>query len=302
MKHRKKKCSSKMPNLVEAAREFSAFIKTIAKLRDPTKGCPWDLDQTHLSLRPFMLEEAHEAVEVMTSDHQSKKKGIHNPICEELGDVLLQVILNAQVATDNGTFSIADVARVINEKIIRRHPHVFGGKRNRSNVTSAVQVKEQWDQIKKVEKGGNKKRGEVTPHQSDKSLFTDANTKTFPSTLQALRIGKIAESINFDWPDSEPVFRQLTSEVQELERELTKKKKVDLDKVKKEIGDVYFTLAQLCRHLKVDPETAALDGNRKFLKRFSALEGLARKEKVELAKTNMKTLEALWIRAKKLEN
>lgn len=282
---------------------FAEFVTTIKMLRHPKTGCPWDLEQTHESLRPFMLEEAYEAVEaakIMSDSKVTKNKGKDNLFCDELGDVLLQVVLNAQIASEKKCFSIVDVVDAINTKILRRHPHVFGQLDSKHKIKSAGQVREQWDKIKADEKKAKKNKGQKFP--DPKGIFEKAEKSTFPSTMQALKIGKIAESIKFDWKGPKPVLKQLFSEVHELERELVGRKRIDLKRARKEIGDVYFTLAQLCRHLEINPEVAAMDGNKKFLKRFKHLEKIAVKKKIDLCKADMNTLEDLWAAAKKRES
>ena len=299
MKRKMKRKKSKAPDLKKAESAFSEFVATIAKLRHPKKGCPWDLEQTHESLRPFMLEEAYEAVEMMDDPKMITKKGKNNPLCDELGDVLLQVVLNAQIAYEKKNFSIVDVIQAINTKILRRHPHVFGDRMNKGKITSAGQVREQWDKIKAKEKSAKAETRTVS--KSSNGIFTKAERTAFPSTMQALKIGKIAASIKFDWTGPKPVLKQLFSEVNELKNELVGPKKRNLKKVKKEIGDVYFTLAQLCRHLRINPEIAAVDGNKKFLRRFKQLEKIANKKKIEITKADMDSLEKLWSEAKRCE-
>jgi MazG family protein len=275
---------SGVPDLKAAAEIFSEFVTTIAWLRDKTKGCPWDLEQDHKTLRRYMVEEAYEAAEAMSASDSDE-------IRDELGDVLLQVILNAQIAQDDGRFSIIDVVSSINKKMLRRHPHVFA--ENKDEITSQ-EVKTNWEKIKTLEKSASNQKKEDRP-----GVFAGA-TKKHPSTLQALDIGKTAAKINFDWDTADQVFDQLRSEVSELEVEL-KENPLDVGKISEEIGDVYFSLAQLCRHLKLDPETVAVDGNRKFLKRFSSLEAIAHAEGKDVRTAGRDELEQLWLKAKKAE-
>jgi MazG family protein len=253
---------------------FERFCATIAALRHPVTGCPWDLEQTHLSLRRYLIEEAYEAAEAMG-------EGDTREICDELGDVLLQVVLNAQIAKDARTFTIDDVVNAIDAKMRRRHPHVFG---DGSKVS--------WESIKADEKAAAGKKP-ATGH------FADA-AKKHPAAAQSVAIGKLAKKIRFDWDEPKEVFDQLASEVEELRAEFAAGK-LDRARVSEELGDVYFSLAQLCRHLDLDPETVALDGNRKFLKRFAVLEGLAEKRGVAVAGAAREVLEGLWKDAKKTE-
>ncbi len=266
------------PEWEKAGLAFQEFCQTVAKLRHPEGGCPWDLKQDHLSLRRFMVEEAYEAFDAMTS-------GNFNALCDELGDVLLQVVLNAQVAIENGAFEIADVITSINSKMKRRHPHVFYG----TQVKSEGEVRANWEQIKASEVKYHPKHG----------YFAEVVSKN-PSTSQAAKIGKLAAKINFDWGKVEDVLAQVKSEVEEVEEEF-KAPELSIAKIREEIGDVYFSLAQLCRHLDLDPEEAALDGNQKFLRRFSALEKLAEKAGINIEEAKQSELEGLWLEAKRLE-
>jgi tetrapyrrole methylase family protein/MazG family protein len=274
---------SGIPDLNAAASIFSEFVTTIAWLRDKNQGCPWDLEQDHNSLRRYMVEEAYEAAEAMSSDD-------HKEICDELGDVLLQVILNAQIAKDEGHFTIVDVIDAINRKMLRRHPHVFAP--NKDEITSD-EVRTNWEKIKASEKS-------VLPANKENSGVFSGAAKKHPSTIQALHIGKTAAKINFDWDTPNQVFDQLKSEVSELEYEV-RQDPSDLAKITQEIGDVYFSLAQLCRHLKLDPETVAMDGNRKFLNRFTSLETIAGREGKDVKNISRGELEQFWLKAKAAE-
>ena len=274
---------SGVPDLQAAAAIFSEFVTTIAWLRDKKQGCTWDLEQDYKSLRRYMVEEAYEAAEAMS--------GVDNAeIRDELGDVLLQVILNAQIAKDEGHFTLIDVIDAINKKMLRRHPHVFAPKQN--DITSD-EVRTNWEKIKATEKAS------IPSKKESLGVFAGAAKKQ-PSTIQALHIGKTAAKINFDWDTPLQVFDQLISEVKELEIEV-RQDPSDIDRITQEIGDVYFSLAQFCRHLKLDPETVAMDGNRKFLKRFTSLEAIANIEGKDVNCISREELEQLWLKAKAAE-
>ena len=278
--------------IAAAARGFAEFCTTIAALRDPRTGCPWDLQQDHASLRRYMLEEAYEAVEVMVGDRPAE-------LCEELGDVLLQVVLNAQVALDAKTFTLVDVIAGINAKMRRRHPHVFAD--TAGAVVTAASVHLKWEEIKAAEKATladtPNSLGEV-PAAS--GLFAAALGKQ-PATAQALKIGKIAAKVRFDWDNTAEVWSQVRSEVEELAAELDHPTP-DRAKIAEELGDLYFSLAQLSRHLDLDPEIVALDANRKFLRRFTLLEALAAEQKVALTTATRVQLEDLWRQVKVRES
>jgi MazG family protein len=269
------------PDSEQAKAAFARFCATIAALRNPEGGCPWDLQQDHVSLRRFMIEEAYEAAEAMAAGDPAALR-------DELGDVLLQVVLNAQVAKDQGSFDVVDVIDGVNEKMLRRHPHVFGDEKARA----AGHVQGNWEAIKAAEKSASGK-----PRAG--GYFAEAADKQ-PASLQALKIGKLAAKIRFDWDDVHEVFGQVKSEVDELAVELAAAT-VDKDTVAEEIGDVFFSLAQLCRHLELDPELVAFDANRKFLRRFAALEAVAKERGVNVERAPRQTLEELWVEVKRRE-
>lgn len=262
------------------------LLETIKSLRHPKTGCPWDLSQTHKTLRKYMLEEAYEASLVMEPFDSEQLK-------EELGDVLLQVVLNSQMASESGHFDIKDVVRHLTEKMIRRHPHVFQTNIKRS--INASKVEEDWIKIKDQEK-----KRKTTVGKTAEGIFSKINlAKIVPSMRASVEIGKLSSSIDFDWKSPLQVLDVLASEIEELRSELEKNPRSR--KSTEELGDVFFTLAQLCRHLKVDPEVIALEGNQKFLNRFLSVESLARKRKLDLHKASNDVLEELWQEAKKVK-
>lgn len=271
-----------------AAESFKKFCETIAALRHPITGCPWDLAQSHSTLRRYMLEEAYEAAEVMEPVNYAK-------LCEELGDVLLQVVLNSQLAKDEKKFSVNDVIKSIDAKMRRRHPHVFATSEiDRSDsARQPEKIRAKWEEVKEAEKAakGETQQNGVFEHLKPGSVR--------PASHLALEIGKTAKQISFDWNSPKDVFKQFESEVQELKDELWKNDNQEL--IYDEMGDVFFSLSQLCRHLGIDPEVCAMDGNRKFLSRFANLELLARREGIEVGSAGTLKLEELWNKAKKLE-
>lgn len=267
-----------------AAEAFAAFCATIAALRDPQTGCPWDLEQTHATLRKYMLEEAYEAVEVMHPIVPSKLR-------EELGDVLLQVVLNAQMAKDDGQFNITDVIQSINAKMRRRHPHVFGSEADK-NQRTMPQIYSKWAAIKAEE------NAKITPKEG---LFAGEKLHSYlPSSRQAVAIGTVTAKINFDWGTAQEILTHLKSEIAELETEL-QTSEVSLQRAREEIGDVYFTLAQVCRKLNLDPEIVGLDANKKFLRRFESMEQLAKERGISLESSSLAALENLWRETKARE-
>ncbi|MEY4631092.1 MAG: hypothetical protein RIQ81_1212 [Pseudomonadota bacterium] len=275
-----------MGDFKAAAQAFSNFCQTIARLRHPVDGCPWDLQQNHDSLRRYMIEEAYEAARVMAGADNNAAES--KELCEELGDVLLQVVLNAQVAADRRGFQIDDVIRSIDEKMRRRHPHVFGDDNERQQRQMSS-IKSNWEAIKSSEKKAKSSRG-----AGDEGFF--AGITGYPSTIEALEIGKRAAKIKFDWNSPGEVLAKLLSEVEELKEEW---EKGDRPALLAELGDIYFSLAQFSRHMGVDPEVVALDGNRKFLNRFAALESLAKKRGIRVEAADQTTLESLWEEVKR---
>ena len=264
---------------------FGQLCETIAALRHPVTGCPWDLEQTHATLRKYMIEEAYEAAEVMEPMQAAQLQ-------DELGDVLLQVVLNAQLAVDQGDFSIADVVQGLDAKMRRRHPHVFGDESERQQ-RGKDSIRTKWDDVKKSEK-----KTRATEKGSGVFEALKAGTVT-PSLQMAVAIGKTAKKINFDWPDVSSVFVQFKSEVEELNEEIVKNN--DKKRISEELSDVFFSLGQLCRHLEIDPEICAMDGNRKFLNRFKALETIAKAEQIDVTASSAEDLERLWLKAKSQE-
>lgn len=262
---------------------FAEFCELVAQLRDPVTGCPWDLSQTHQTLARYLVEEAYEASAAMQENSPAK-------MCDELGDVLLQVVLNAQLGADAKTFVIDDVIRSIHEKMVRRHPHVFGNEQEKKQ-RDIGQIYKRWDEIKKTEGG----------RDEDASLMVQKKAhKVFPATQQAAKIGSVAKSVHFDWEHTDQVVEKVFSEFREFKEEWDKNPEpANRERLYEEIGDIYFSLAQLCRHLDADPELLAYNGNRKFLKRFAAMENLAASRGQELANLAKTDLEALWNEIKK---
>jgi MazG family protein len=278
-------------NWKSSADAFESFCETIAALRHPVTGCPWDLQQTHASLRRYMIEEAYEAAEVM--DPTDPKK-----LCEELGDVLLQVVLNSQLAKDQESFTVKDVIESINKKMRRRHPHVFGDEtgevQQHSREPAAIRAK--WDEVKALE---NKEKNGLPTGVA--GVFDHLKPGSIaPASQLAVSIGKTAKKISFDWDSSQAVFKQFESEVNELKHELDSLG--DRSKIYEEMGDVMFSLSQLCRHLDIDPEICAMDGNRKFLRRFQNLEQIAKSENLDVKTAGTEKLEELWLKAKAIES
>ncbi|HEY9792611.1 MAG TPA: nucleoside triphosphate pyrophosphohydrolase [Candidatus Obscuribacterales bacterium] len=253
------------------------FIATIARLRGPD-GCPWDREQDHLSLARYLLEEAYEVLEAIHSGSPAKLK-------EELGDLLLQIVLNAQVAQDYGEFNIEDVADGINQKMIKRHPHVFGD----TKAENSAQVVKRWEELKH-EEAKEKQNGNLS--------VVDNVPNTLPALLKALKVSEKAVSVGFEWESLDDVWSKVLSEIDELRHELTRppeqrnRKKIEL-----ELGDVLFTLVNVGRWEKMNPEESLLLAIDKFRTRFREMEKLSSKPLKELTPAQMNDL---WEEAKKI--
>ncbi|MBQ7287427.1 MAG: nucleoside triphosphate pyrophosphohydrolase [Candidatus Gastranaerophilales bacterium] len=241
------------------------LIKTIAILRSP-EGCEWDRQQTHQTIRQNMLEEAYEAAEAIDENNPEHIK-------EELGDVLLQVVLHAQIAKDNKEFDIQDVAKMLNDKLIHRHPHVFGDEK----TTDTKEILAKWEQLKQVEKKDRKRTLDGIPK--------------LPALLKAMKISKKAVRAGFEWQNYEQLLACFNSEIKEFMEAKTFEEKED------ELGDILFSLVNVARWNKIDPEVALSKANQKFTKRFNALEDICDKPLNELT---FEEYDKLWRKAKEL--
>ncbi len=239
-----------------------------ARLRAPG-GCPWDREQTHASLTPYMIEEAYEAVDAIERDDAVD-------IVEELGDVLLQVVLHSQLAEEAGRFSLADVAEEVNRKLVRRHPHVFGD----VAVSGSGEVLRNWEQIKRVEKG--ERRASVL----------DGIPPALPALLLAQTVGRKAAKVGFDWPDAAGALNKVHEEIDEVKAAATDEER------REEVGDLFFALTSVCRHLDIDAEDALRAAVRKFSTRFRRVEADAQARQLDLTTLSVPELDVLWDAAK----
>jgi len=249
-------------------KELKELVEVIAKLRAPD-GCPWDREQTHKSLKPNMLEEAYEAIDAIDSGDMANLK-------EELGDVLLQVVLHAQIASEEHAFDIEDVARELKEKLIHRHPHVFGN----TKVSSADEVMVNWDKLKKEEKTYRKSA-------------MDGISKAQSALMSAQKISKKAVKTGFEWPDEASLYDCIMSEFEEFKEA---EKEQNKEHMEEEFGDILFATVNLARWNKIDAEQALLKANKKFIQRFKKMEELATKP---LEEYNFEEYDKLWKQAKK---
>jgi len=267
-----------MEPLAPPAAEWAGIdqlIDIVAKLRGPG-GCPWDHEQTHASLRAGLIEEAYEVVEAINTGDDANLR-------EELGDLLLQSVFHAQIATEEGRFNFDDVARAISEKLVRRHPHVFGAER----CADSAEVLRKWDDIKRTEKGA---QGAKVPSA------LDGISSGLPALMRAEKVQKKAARVGFDWSEAAPVVAKIREELAEVEAELPAG---SAEKIEDEIGDLLFSVVNLARKLKVDGETALQRATDKFGNRFRAVEGLARERGIELEKLSLAELDVLWDEVKR---
>ncbi|OGG97208.1 MAG: nucleoside triphosphate pyrophosphohydrolase [Candidatus Lambdaproteobacteria bacterium RIFOXYD12_FULL_49_8] len=246
------------------------LVQIVAQLRSP-QGCPWDQVQTHQSLLPHLLEEAYEVIEEISSDK------LGEPLLEELGDLLLQVVLHAQIAKEAGRFDLQAVIDRVSQKMLERHPHVFG---DADKNQTQDQLNAQWDRIKAKEKVG-------------KSVFDIPKSK--PALLRAKKIGERAARLGFDWPDSAGVLAKIEEELAEVKAEIAAG---DLEKLKGEIGDLLASVVSLARKHHIDPELALNHSNNKFIKRFVAVEAAIAQAKERGEQLGLEQMEAAWQLAK----
>lgn len=256
-------------------KSLESCFKTIKKLRDPEKGCPWDLKQTHESLLKYLIEESYEFIE---ANHEKDDEKIK----DELGDILLQVFLHSVIAEQRKAFTIEDVAKNLEEKMIRRHPHVFA---SQSEGISISEVEKNWETIKDKE------------HSSTAKTFLKDKLLHAPALTSSFKIGEKTNEVNFDWESYTEVLYKVEEEWQEVKEELPIGGKYNLARVEEEIGDLLFSIAQLARHLKIDPESALVKANRKFITRFRKMESL--KPASEFHHLSQQDMEELWNQAKK---
>jgi MazG family protein len=260
---------------VEAGRKFAELVEVMARLRAPG-GCPWDRKQTFETIKTYLLEEAYEVMDAIDREDWS---GLE----EELGDLLLQPVFFAEMAAEKGLFTIADSLDAINEKLVRRHPHVFGD----AKAETPEDVKVKWDEIKKQEKA---KQGVqiVTP-------VLDGIPRNLPALMEADKVGHKAAALGFDWPDVNGVLAKVREEADELA------KAQDAKEVEHELGDLLFTIVNLARYLKVDPEQALRKSTARFRSRFGYVEKKAADNRKPLIETPLEQMEEWWQEGKKAE-
>ena len=252
------------------------LIEVVAQLRSPEGGCPWDLQQTPESLTPYVIEEAYEVVNAI-------KSGDQKAIAEELGDLLLQVIFQAQIASEENQFSLTEVAQGITDKLIRRHPHVFAN----VEVEGVEDVRRNWEQIKAAEKGENPQLTQLLSHKLSRYA------RSLPPLMGSMKMSNKAAAAGFEWENIEGVWEKFEEELAEFKDAL---KTDDSGHQEAELGDVLFTLVNIARWYELDPSDALSGTNQRFIKRLSKMEAFAERP---LTDYTLDELEALWQQAKK---
>jgi ATP diphosphatase len=274
------------------SRDISRLIEIMTALRTPVTGCPWDIEQTFASIAPYTIEEAYEVADAI-------QRGDLSDLKDELGDLLLQVVYHARMAEEAKAFAFPDVVEAVTTKMIRRHPHVFGD----ADARAAGAAKGQWDKIKAEEKTA---KTAASAASSAPSLLDDVPV-TLPALTRATKLQNKAAKVGFDWPSLAPVFEKLEEEIRELEevalpadprgkaRDASPETRA---KVEEEFGDLLFVMANVARHLDIDPEAALRGANQKFVRRFHYIEaGLAAAGKTP-AQSSLAEMDDLWDEAK----
>ena len=265
------------------SKNFDELTAVMTRLRAPG-GCPWDAEQTYESLAQYLLEECYEAFDAIQEAAQTGET--HN-LKEELGDVLLQVIFHSTIAKERGDFTIDEVVKGVTEKLILRHPHVFGEK----NLETAQDVLDNWDELKSAQQ---KASGRIEKVKD--SILEDVPVH-FPALLEGQKLTKKAAKVKFDWKNIEQIFDKLTEETDELKAAIENKSNIE-----EEIGDLLFVVVNLARKLDVDAETALKKTNRKFRQRFKFIETELKTSGKTLEESNLEEMDALWNKAKSSES
>jgi ATP diphosphatase len=272
------------------SRDVSRLLEIMAALRTPGSGCPWDLEQDFASIAPFTIEEAYEVAEAIS-------EGDRHDLCDELGDLLLQVVFHARMAEEEGSFDFGAVVEAITAKMIRRHPHVFGG----LDAADVDAVQTAWARIKAEEKVARAARLAAEGRAPKVRSLLDAVGVAMPALSRAVKLQALAGTVGFDWNDPKAVLAKIREELDEFEAELDRPEPSDAAR-EDELGDVLFALANLARHLKLDPEKALRGTNDKFRRRFAHIEKRLAEQGRTPAEASLEEMEAHWVEAKRLRD
>ncbi len=276
---------------MEPSKDITRLLDIMAALREPETGCPWDVVQTFETIKPYTIEEAYEVADAI-------ERNDPDDLCDELGDLLLQVVFHARIAEEAGLFAFGDVVEAITKKMIRRHPHVFAV----SDAATPDAVKLQWDEIKRQEKQERAERHAARASASGKAMpddpkagFLGSVQRSFPALTEALKLQEQAARVGFDWSEAEPILDKIEEEIGELREALRAGKP---DKISDELGDLIFALANIGRHVKADPEQALRGTNTKFRRRFGYIEQTLEANGETLRAATLERMEELWQEAK----
>jgi ATP diphosphatase len=261
---------------------MSRLLTIMAQLRDPENGCPWDQQQSFASIAPYTIEEAYEVADAIA-------KGDLKNLRDELGDLLLQVVFHAQMAAEIGEFDFEDVAGAISDKMIKRHPHVFGAE----DITGAAAQSLAWEAQKATE------RAQLAADEGRRASALDGVATALPALTRALKLQNRAARVGFDWPEAAPVLAKIVEETAELQVEMAAENTAAMAE---EMGDLLFSVVNLARHLKLDPEAALRAGNDKFERRFRKLEEDLDEQGLKPDELKIEDLEEAWGEVKKREN
>jgi MazG family protein len=279
---------SARPNTISAGEWFEKLVAVQKRLRAP-QGCPWDREQTHATLRPYLIEEAYEVIDALDSGDDAK-------FAEEMGDLLLQVVFHSEIACEQERFGVADVVREIHDKMVRRHPHVFGKVRARNSA----EVLQNWERIKateRLDKDNSSKNGASTSQRKPTSLL-DGVSAGLPAMLQGLQLTRKAARAGFDWDHADGIFEKLREEMAEVRHALAEK---DSKKAEEELGDLLFAAVNLAKFVEVDPEIALKKANAKFRRRFMEMEKAALQKARSFDELPREEKESLWAAVKRAE-
>ncbi|TPP11088.1 nucleoside triphosphate pyrophosphohydrolase [Rhizobium glycinendophyticum] len=273
---------------MEASQDISRLLEIMAALRQPETGCPWDIVQTFETIKPYTIEEAYEVADAIERQDP-------DDLCEELGDLLLQVVFHARIAEEAGQFSFGDVVEAITRKMIRRHPHVFA----RSDADTPEAVKAQWDKIKQEEKAERVARRAARGLAADPDNgYLGSVQRSFPALTEALKLQERAAKVGFDWSEAAPILDKIEEEIGELREALAENRP---EKVKDELGDLIFALVNIGRHVGAEPEQALRGTNTKFRNRFRYIEMELEANDENLRDADLERMEELWQAAKVIE-
>lgn len=275
---------------MEPSHDIARLLEIMAALRTPITGCPWDLEQTFETIVPYTIEEAYEVADAIERADMSDLK-------EELGDLLLQVVFHSRMGEEAGAFAFGDVVQAVTAKMVRRHPHVFGD----ADARAAGAAKGQWDSIKALEKAGKR-----SANAAPQSLLDDVPVQ-LPALTRALKLQDKAAKVGFDWPSLGPVFEKLKEEISELEEVAlpadprAPARTVEPQashRIEEELGDLLFVVANIARHLSLDPETALRKANAKFTRRFRHIEARLAEDGRSPQQSTLEEMDVLWNEAR----